>query len=392
VEDLERDLRDMMNRRTQALRTTPTPISTRAVVRRGRLRLAGSIALAGACLLALVVGGVAAGRSLVVDQSLPPANSQPRNGKIVVVGPNYNLYKIDPDSLAVREFLNGASKYFNEYTWSRDGSRIAFLFGWPSGKFEVGKMSLYVANADGSGMHRIVRCPQGRTCDFDSEAGISWSPDGSEIALSADGNLYVVDVDGKTMQRIPDGGVFVQDPAWSPDGSWIAFSLDRLQPADEAGVYLVRPDGSDLTKLTGLAGASSPEWSPDGTRIVFAAFDGLHVAARDGSDMRQLVAAESHEDLEAPSWSPDGTRIAYVNGGVWTVALDGTRKFLLYGSQAVSGGPVWSPDGRYIAISFDAQDAGIIIMKRDGTILHTARRLPAIGASPAWQPIPVPKR
>ena len=64
-------------------------------------------------------------------------------------------------------------------------------------------------------------------------------------------------------------------PAWSPDGTRIAFSSHRSDPDPEDDVEEIyrntmRPDGTDVRKLTDSAGFSgNPSWSPDGRWLVF---------------------------------------------------------------------------------------------------------------------------
>ncbi len=48
-------------------------------------------------------------------------------------------------------------------------------------------------------------------------------------------------------------------PEWSPDGDWIAFTGDRDGGTD---IFVVRPDGSDLTRVTTDLGGARPRWLP----------------------------------------------------------------------------------------------------------------------------------
>ena len=59
-------------------------------------------------------------------------------------------------------------------------------------------------------------------------------------------------------------------PSWSPDGTLVAF-VSNFETGDAFEVYTIRPDGSDLTRLTQDAtgdGYLRPGWFPDGQRLV----------------------------------------------------------------------------------------------------------------------------
>jgi Tol biopolymer transport system component/imidazolonepropionase-like amidohydrolase len=93
------------------------------------------------------------------------------------------------------------------------------------------------------------------------------SPDGSRLAFSALGRIWVAEADGSSPVRLTDADVTEQHPAWSPDGRWIAYvtwdgtggSIMRV-PADGTGM----PERLTTRQATYL----TPAWSPDGSRIV----------------------------------------------------------------------------------------------------------------------------
>jgi hypothetical protein len=70
--DIERELRETM--REQASRLVRAPLATRALIRRARLRRAGTVAVAGAMLTAVTIGGVTLGRSFPVGGTIEPAD------------------------------------------------------------------------------------------------------------------------------------------------------------------------------------------------------------------------------------------------------------------------------------------------------------------------------
>jgi len=154
-----------------------------------------------------------------------------------------------------------------EPRWSPDGSRIVFYSEWDLSP------EIWTVRPDGTGHVQLT--------DFDIIGVFSpcWSPDGSQVAFSAsegltenDLRIVVMSADGSGATYITDVGHGDSEPSWSPDGQWIAFSRNRTDEGDGA-LMAVRPDGTNLVRLTGpaMARPAAPSWSPDGSGIVFSA-------------------------------------------------------------------------------------------------------------------------
>src|SRR5688572_17748861 len=138
--------------------------------------------------------------------------------------------------------------------YSPDGTRLSF-FDTKEGVSPSGSGALFVMGAEGADPVRIT--PLGSAF-----ADHAWSPDGRWIVFQRPhGQLYLVHPDGSALHRVPlqlQPGTGALNPSWSPDGTWIVFSLQR---SDKAEIYMVRPDGTGLRKVTGAPGAQqSPDW------------------------------------------------------------------------------------------------------------------------------------
>lgn len=87
----------------------------------------------------------------------------------------------------------------------------------------------------------------------------SWSPDGTRLAYTRAGDIWLVGADGSGNRAVTSGRDFDMDPTWSPDGGWIAFTRG---PSQGPSVHIVRPDGTGLRKLTvGNAREGHASWS-----------------------------------------------------------------------------------------------------------------------------------
>jgi Tol biopolymer transport system component len=238
---------------------------------------------------------------------------------------------------------------------------------------------LVIVDSDG-GNERIVRTP-----GYDVES-FSWSPDGRRLVFAAfppaDHRpvLYVANADGSGLRKLmqtPDHSPF---PVWSPRGDMIAF--DNHDDGYHA-IWVINADGSGALRLTPGFRFSNPTWSPDGTRIAYEHLDepGGYVMNADGSEKKRLT------ELTVGEWTRAGLTYR-ADGGIGFLKPDGT------GRVAVEVGPEWkdyhfSPDGRTVALSGPIKpggdfELGLARISGGGVLRLTDNDREDLGAS--WSP------
>jgi Tol biopolymer transport system component len=139
------------------------------------------------------------------------------------------------------------------------------------------------------------------------------SPDGSQIAFAAVGDIYVVPATGGKPVNLTNDSALDTDPAWSPDGASLVYSSDKTSAQLQLWIRDMKSgQARQVTNLpTQPQGAS---FSPDGTRIVFFNVDGMwRVAQMSVLEVASGAVTKIHDTLPqpgAPVWGPDGTRVA----------------------------------------------------------------------------------
>lgn len=190
-----------------------------------------------------------------------------------------------------------------------------------------------------------------------------WHPNGSTLAYSMRGDIWVQEVGTDHARAITQGPGYHFEPAWSPDGEWIAMAVDTDGHMD---IAVARADGSEFRRLTSDAAVDvQPTWTPDGRSIVFARaaswdFDIVRIDVASG-DVTSLVTGGANQFQ--PAISPDGSTLAFIqrvrghlgSGGIWTVPMAGGEPTLVhYEETSYRPVPAWTPDGKALVYASDA--------------------------------------
>jgi len=237
---------------------------------------------------------------------------------------------------------------------SPDGSRIAFVSS------RSGSPEIYVMSASGGVPTRLTTSPFDDQQVAWNDAGrtsIAWSPDGKRIAFDVQNatfpptcqtncvtwSVYIVNADGTGLHSI---ATEARAPSWSRDGLLLAYE-DLVTPyRDSLGIAIDFINGTRVRLRAYNADSSvGPSWSPRRDELAFQANGSVYTVGRDGSGRHRLARGLN------PTWSPDGTALAFVRGGVvLRMTRTGTRIMRVAVAGKIAALPAWSPEGRAIAV------------------------------------------
>ncbi len=185
------------------------------------------------------------------------------------------------------------------------------------------------------------------------------------VAYASAGDIYTADPVTGHSTAIVGGPETDVNPKWSRDGMRLAFQRMTDVNSGSGVVYVARPDGSALIRVTPdpLPGITGYDFSPDGKQLLISAqpngIRSIFIAASDGSKIHQLnVGMAATNALWRP---PNGSEILFMDsgddsGGFGAIHLvssqGGDVRTVVNDERSVGtyrGHPQWSPDGSLIA-------------------------------------------
>jgi dipeptidyl aminopeptidase/acylaminoacyl peptidase len=241
-----------------------------------------------------------------------------------------------------------------------------------------------------------------------SVGSVELSPDSRRIAYTVTmrdrpgrpyGQLWIMDIATQKSVRVGGEKDSGGDPLWSPDGKSFVFQGHQ---GEKGGLFIARPDGSDVAFLASLSGTNSPlpgtgndvTWSPDGKQLAFIsstpgpeaaeatgdpmvitrylykpdAGEGLtrfndnqrlHIFAVDVATKQVRQLTQGNFDEHSIDWSPDGKEILFAsnrepnqdeffNYDIFALKVADNSIRRLTATEYNEYEPLWSPDGKHI--------------------------------------------
>jgi len=217
---------------------------------------------------------------------------------------------------------------------------------------------------------------------------LAYKADGLGFPGDKANQVVLVEVESGEVRQLTGGPFAHSAPAWSPDGTQIALSAQRMADAEDKDFLYIwvvpanpetwpLPDEAYRKLTPDSLMASTPAWSPDGKRIAFAARSTGHgmppdwrlcLTSPEGGEVRELTAGHDRPlftlistDMGPAStpllaWAPDGRALLCTmsdGGSTYVAQVDAATAQVTYltpPEQVVFSASL-SVDGRRMALA-----------------------------------------
>jgi eukaryotic-like serine/threonine-protein kinase len=183
---------------------------------------------------------------------------------------------------------------------SRDGSRAAFIITSDGGAADVWQLDT------------TTGIPLRLTSGDASRSAPIWSPDGREMVFTANGDLFVMPVNGGPSRVLLTNSMHKFASDWSPDGRFIIFT--QVDPETHGDVNAISvADGRVFPVVNTRFSEHAGRFSPDGQWITYVSSESgkpeIYVQRFPGGEQKTRVSPNGGL---MPVWSPDGRELFYI--------------------------------------------------------------------------------
>lgn len=287
---------------------------------------------------------------------------------------NYHIWTVNTDGNNVRELTTGPYDD-REPAWHPNGAEIVFS----SDRSNDGQYKIW-RTIVGTGVSTPVTTGPG------AESNPVVSPNGKEVVFSNSSSIYTVPLSGGSPKLIGPGTI----PAYSEDGNEFIFQTagrvltvqgNAVSGTEDVFPFPVRwlPDGKFMYTSDGkirtrdAAGHNLEEIPFEADFSVRRA-----VVTKKKDHGFSVLGSQPVLGISAPAISPDGGSIAFgALNGIWVMKI-GQAPTRLTTDRGRTGNPLWTPDGKSIYFSTEADNAGALAVDKIELSTGTRTRIAAI--------------
>ena len=180
-----------------------------------------------------------------------------------------------------------------------------------------------------------------------------YSADGNWMAWTQlpEGTLWRSRPDGSDRLQLTTAGRAVANVRWSPDGTELAFSAEVPGPSGPR-IFVLPASGGEPRQVLD-EDALSPSWSADGRSVTFGGTPVTTQPIRTVNlDSHVVTVVPGSDGLAWPLWSPDGRFLAASPPGSGALALFDARdqRWSRIALPGVPMGRVWTRDGHDLVV------------------------------------------
>jgi Tol biopolymer transport system component len=266
--------------------------------------------------------------------------------------------------------------------------KIAFVSNRANGRH----YQLYMMDANGKNLERLHT-----STGFDRDPHFSY--DGERLAFTSNRTgsyqIYILDLNTRAVSQITRGGCDKTNPFWSPNNQQILFTQHNQESAE---LGIMNADGTQARQLTNAFGHSHGYgFSPNGSWISFEST----MNNRNEIFMYDILDKTSHPIIENdeltyqgdPVFSPAGHKLVFTSNSLekgkrqlYIYDLDWKKYYRITHDDMDKDDPIFSPDGSKIAYVARWENAwNIFIMDADGKHVRNVTKSYYDHVVPSWR-------